>query len=108
MSKSEAARVFQVSRTAVHHWTKAFAEQGAKALKAKRRGRRQSSRLAPHEAATTVRLLTKTCPDQLGLPLWTRASVGQLLEHRYGVSASVWTVAQAVGADSPKTLATCL
>jgi transposase len=94
MSKSEAARVFQVSRTAVHHWTKAVDEQGAKALKAKRRGRRHSSRLAPHEAATTVRLLTKKCPDQLGLPfaLWTRESVGQLLEQRYGVSVSVWTV----------------
>lgn len=94
MSKSEAARVFQVSRTAVHHWTKAVEEQGAKALKAKKRGRRHSSRLAPHEAATTVRLLTKKCPDQLGLPfaLWTRESVGQLLEQRYGVSVSVWTV----------------
>lgn len=94
MSKSVAARVFQVSRTAVHHWTKAVEEQGAKALKAKKRGRRHSSRLAPHEAATTVRLLTKKCPDQLGLPfaLWTREGVRQLLEHRYGVSVSVWTV----------------
>lgn len=94
MSKSEAARVFQVSRTAVHHWTKAVEEQGAKALKAKKRGRRHASRLAPHEAATTVRLLTQKCPEQLGLPfaLWTRESVGQLLEQRYGVSVSVWTV----------------
>jgi len=94
MSKSEAAQVFQVSRTAVHHWTKAVDEQGAKALKAKKRGRRPSSRLAPHEAATTVRLLTEKCPDQLGLPfaLWTRESVRQLLEQRYGVSVSVWTV----------------
>ncbi|NJR53703.1 MAG: IS630 family transposase, partial [Acaryochloris sp. CRU_2_0] len=94
MSKSEAARFFSVSRTAVHHWTKVVNEQGAKALKAKKRGRRFSSRLAPHQAATTVRLITKKCPDQLGLPfaLWTRESVAQLLEQRYGVSVSVWTV----------------
>jgi transposase len=94
MSKSEAARVFQVSRTAIHNWTKAVDDHGAKALQAKQRGRRHSSRLAPHEAATTVRLLTQTCPDQLGLPfaLWTRESVGQLLEQRYGVSVSGWTV----------------
>lgn len=94
MSKSEAARVFQVSRTAIHNWTKAVDEQGVNALKAKKRGRRHSSRLAPHEAATTVRLLTQKCPDQLGLPfaLWTRESVGQLLEQRYGVAVSVWTV----------------
>jgi len=65
MSKSEAARVFQVSRTAIHNWTKAVDEHGAKALQAKQRGRRHSSRLAPHEAATTVRLLTQKCPDQL-------------------------------------------
>jgi transposase len=94
MSKSEAARVFSVSRTAIHHWTKAFSAQGSRALKAKKRGRRHSSRLAPHQAATTVRLITKQCPDQLGLPsaLWTRETVRQLLEERYGVSVSVWTV----------------
>ena len=41
-----------------------------------------------------MRLITKKCPDQLGLPLalWTREGVGQLLEQRYGVSVSVWTV----------------
>jgi transposase len=37
MSKSVAARVFKVSRTAVHNWTKATADQGTKALKAKKR-----------------------------------------------------------------------
>lgn len=94
LSKSEAAKVFRVSRTAVHHWTKAVNEYGVRALKAKRRGRRSSSRLAPHEAATTVRLMTNKCPDQLGLPfaLWTREGVRQLLEQRYHVSVSVWTV----------------
>lgn len=94
MSKSEAARVFSVSRTAVHHWTKVFKERGSRALQAKKRGRRYSSRLAPHQAATTVRLITQKCPDQLGLPfaLWTREGVRQLLEQRYGVSVSRWTV----------------
>lgn len=88
------ARVFQVSHTAMHHWTKAVDEQGAKALKAKKRGQSHSSRLAPHEAARTVWLLTQQCPDQLSLPfaLWTRESVGQLLAQRYGVSVLVWTV----------------
>jgi transposase len=94
MGKSEAARVFSVSRTSVHHWTKAVNQQGSRALKAKKRGRRPSSRLAPHEAATTVRLITQKCPDQLGLPfaLWTREGVRQFIEQRYGVSVSVWTV----------------
>jgi transposase len=74
MSKSQAARVFKVSRTAVHHWTKAAANEGAKALRARKRGRPKCSRLLPHQAATTVRLMEQKCPDSLGLPfyLWTR------------------------------------
>ena len=94
MSKAEAARVFGVSRTAVHHWTKAYRYGGAKALKAKQRGRRHRPRLAPHQAATTVRLIKQKCPDELGLdfPLWTREAVRQLLERRYDVAVSVWTI----------------
>lgn len=94
MSKSEAARVFKVSRTAVHHWTKATAIEGSKALKAKKRGRRPCSRLLPHQAATAVRLMEQKCPDSLGLPfyLWTREAVQQFLAERFELSVSVWTV----------------
>ena len=50
--------------------------------------------MAPHEAATTVRLVTDRCPDQLKLPfaLWTRAAVQQLLVERFDVQVSVRTV----------------
>jgi transposase len=94
MSKSEAARVFQVSRTAVHHWTKAVANGSTFSLKAKKRGPRASSRLLPHQAATAVRLMEQKCPDQLDLPfyLWTREAVQQFLAERFGLSVSVWTV----------------
>lgn len=94
MSKSEASRVFQVSRTAIHHWTKAKATKGSKALKAKKRGPRSSSRLLPHQAASSVRLMEQKCPDSLGLPfyLWTREAVQQFLAERFGLSVSVWTV----------------
>ncbi len=70
MSKSVASRVFKVSRTAIHNWTKATATVGAKALKAKKRGPRSSSRLLPHQAATAVRLIEQKCPDSLGLPFY--------------------------------------
>ena len=94
MSKSEAARVFKVSRTAVHHWTKAAVNQGAKALRAKKRGRPKCSRLLPHQAAKAVRLMEQKCPDSLGLPfyLWTREAVQQFLAERFELSVSVWTV----------------
>lgn len=94
MSKSEASRVFKVSRTAIHNWTKATATEGSKALKAKKRGPRSSSRLLPHQAATAVRLMELQCPDQLGLPfyLWTREAVQQFLLRRFELSVSVWTI----------------
>ncbi len=94
MSKSVAARVFKVSRTAIHNWTKATADQGTKALKAKKRGPRASSRLLPHQAATAVRLMEQKCPDALGLPfyLWTREAVQQFLAERFELSVSVWTI----------------
>lgn len=94
MSQTEAARVFGVSRVAVNGWVKTFRQQGAKGLKGKPRGRPRSLRLAPHQAATTVRIITIRCPDQLRLPfaLWTREAVQQLLAERFGVHVSIWTV----------------
>lgn len=94
MSKSEAARVFNVSRTAVHNWTKAVANSSVTSLKAKKRGPRTNSRLLPHEAATAVRLMEQKCPEALGLPfyLWTREAVQQFLAERFELLVSVWTI----------------
>jgi transposase len=41
-----------------------------------------------------VRLITDRCPDQLKLPffLWTREAVRDLIEQRFGIRLSVWTV----------------
>lgn len=94
LGKAQASRVFGVSRTAVHNWTTVFKTGGTRALRARRRGRPKVSRLAPHEAATTVCLITDRCPDQLKLPfvLWTREAVQQLLGQRFDMHVSVWTV----------------
>lgn len=94
MKKSVAARTFGVSRTAIDRWLRIVELGNITSLKSKKRGRPKGSRLAPHEAATTVRLITDRCPDQLKLPfaLWTRAAVQQLLAERFGLEVSVWTV----------------
>jgi transposase len=94
MKKSVAARTFGVSRTSIDRWLGIVELGNITSLKAKPRGRPKGTRLAPHEAATTVRLITDRCPDQLKLPfaLWTRGAVQQLLSDRYGVEVSVWTV----------------
>ena len=94
MSQSEAARVFGVSRQIVNAWVRRVEKAGAGALKARQRGRPREPRLAPHQAATTVRLILGGCPDPLRLPfaLWTREAVQRLLARKFGLRVSVWTV----------------
>lgn len=94
MRQVDAARVFAVGRTSIYYWLKAYKAGGHAALKARKRGPRRRSRLAGHQAATAVRLITNRCPDQLRFPfaLWTREAVQQLLGERFGIRVSVWTV----------------
>jgi transposase len=94
MSQAEAVRTFGVSKTAVHNWCKAYRAGGMTALKSKPRGRPRRSRLAGHQAATTVRIIQDRCPDQMKLPfaLWTRDAVRQLIVERFDIELSVWTV----------------
>ena len=94
MKPAVAARTFGVSRSSVWNWRKRVALGNITSLRSKKRGRPKGTQLAPHEAATTVRLVTDRCPDQLKLPfaLWTREAVQQLLAERFGVPVSVRTV----------------
>src|SRR6202162_1927110 len=94
LSQTEAARVFGVARGTVSRWMGLVERVGRRALKARRRGRPPVSRLAPHQAATTVRHIISGCPDQLSLPfaLWTREAVQELLSRKFDVQVSVWTV----------------
>ena len=94
LSQTEAARVFGVARGTVSRWRGLVERVGRRALKARRRGRPPVSRLAPHQAATTVRHIISGCPDQLNLPfaLWTREAVQDLLSRKFDLQVSVWTV----------------
>jgi transposase len=93
MRPARALRVFRVSRTAVYDWVQTYRAGGAQALQTHSLGRPKRSRLAGHQAATAVKLITELCPDQLKLPfaLWTRQAVCQLLAERFGLRVSVWT-----------------
>jgi transposase len=94
MSQVEAATVFAVSRAAVNKWSRLHEEGGARALKARRRGRPPEPRLSSEQRAQTMRWIVGQCPDQLRLPfaLWTREAVQQLLDREFGLRVSVWTV----------------
>jgi len=90
----EVAKTLGVTRQAVGRWVKAYRESGSKALKAKRRGRPKGGQLLPWQAAQMARTVTDRCPDQLKLPfyLWTREAVAELIEQRFGIRLSIWTV----------------
>ena len=92
-SKAEVARVFGVSRQAVHSWVRLEGSAGTAGLRARRRGRRPGGRLSAKQERTIRRLITDHCPDQLKLPfyLWTREAVVHLIARQCGVKISVWT-----------------
>lgn len=94
LTVASAAKIFGVSRQAIYNWLSRKDAAGARGLKARKRGPRKISRLAPHQAATTVRCIADRYPDQLKLPyaLWTREAVQALIRKRFGIDVSVWTV----------------
>lgn len=94
MGKSAAAGTFHVSRTSIDAWLEAYRRKGDSGLASGRRGRPPEPRLSKAQTAQARRLIRDRCPDQLKLPfaLWTRAAVGHLLEDRFDLKVSVWTV----------------
>ncbi len=73
---------------------KLYREGGEQALKVKQRGRPAGGKLLGWQAATICNIIRDHCPDQLKLPsaLWTREAVGQLIERKFGIKLSIWTV----------------
>jgi transposase len=90
----EVAKLFGVTRQAVGKWLKKYRESGMQGLKSRRQGRPKGRTLLSWQAAQIVRTITDRCPEQLKLPfyLWTREAVAQLIEKRFGIRLSVWTV----------------
>jgi len=90
----DVAEMLGVTRQTVGKWMKKFRQGGEKALKAKRRGRPKGGSLLFWQAAHIAKAVVDHHPEQLKLPfyLWTREAVGQLIERRFGIGLSVWTV----------------
>jgi len=93
-TQEEAAKLFGVTRQSIGRWIKKYREGGIRRLKARRQGRPPGRSLQPWQVAQTVRAITDRHPDQLKLPfyLWTREAVARLIEDRFGLILSVWTV----------------
>jgi transposase len=90
----EAAQIFGVTRQAVGKWVKKYREGGARALRARKRGRPSKSSLLPWQAAQIAKAVVHRYPEQLKLPfyLWTREAVAELIERKFEIRLSRWTV----------------
>jgi transposase len=90
----EAAELFGITRQAVGRWVKKYREGGEKALRAKKKGRPKGKSLEPWQAAQIAKAIVDHHPEQLKMPfyLWTRDAVAELIEKRFGIGLSRWTV----------------
>lgn len=96
--QGEVARGMGVSKQVISRWVCRARRGGPVALQGRRRGRPPGGRLKPWQSATSVRLITDRCPDQLKLPfaLWTREAVRDLIARKFGLQLSVWTMGRAL------------
>jgi len=96
MTRAEIGEIVGVHADTVGRWLKAYATEGAKALKLKTRGRREGSgrRLTEDQERKTRKLLADKTPDQLKMPyaLWTRESVRELIKEQFGIALPIRTV----------------
>lgn len=96
-TQEQVAEDFEVTRQAVGKWWAVYKVGGMSALRKKSRRPKSadgSGDLRGWQCASIVRTIMKKTPDQLdfGFMLWTRDAVAQLIEDRFGIKLSKWTV----------------
>ena len=99
MTQRAAARMFEVSENSVSAWVRSFRGSGAASLKTKRIGRPKGTALTKAQAMSIRKSVVGNSPDQLRLPgmLWTREAVSELVERRFGIRLSRWTIGRYLG-----------
>jgi len=90
----EVAKLFGITRQAVGEWLKLYKTYGKKSLNAKRRGRPKGVTLDKKQSLQIIKAITDRNPEQLKLPfyLWTREAVANLIERKFKICLSIWTV----------------
>jgi transposase len=94
MTQTLAAEIFGVTRTSVCLWVKAYSKGGEASLQSKPKGRPKGGKLTKTQEESIRKSVLGKNPGQLRLPglLWTRDLVGELIERRFGIVLSRWTV----------------
>lgn len=90
-TQRQAAEIFCVTERSVNKIWNKYKVSGKRSLENKKRGAKGGRKINGKQAAEVRMLIKDKLPDQLKLAygLWTRESVQQLIERRYGVTLSV-------------------
>ncbi len=93
-TQTEAAQLFGVTRQTVCLWMAQYRRLGKASFTYAKRGRPKGGRLNTQQRQHVFRAVLDRHPDQLKLPfyLWTRDAVRMLIQRRFGLKLSVWTV----------------
>jgi transposase len=93
-SKVYISKQLCVSRKSVYKWVKSYSKSGYKSLNNQKRGRPKGTQMQPWQCAQIVSLIKNYCPDELSIPffLWTREAVAFLIQEKFKVKLSKWTV----------------
>jgi transposase len=96
-TQGEVAKLFGVSIKAVNNWCKIYRLHGLPGLRMKSRRPKsvdEGGKLKGWQSASIVRTVMRKTPDQLdfGFMLWTRDAVAQLIQSRFKIRLSKWTV----------------
>ncbi len=90
------AKLFGVTRQALHRWMRLYHARGEAALRAGRKGApRTGGKLKPWQCAQAVKVISDKCPEQLKLPgfwLWTREAVQLYIKTSFGLELSLSSV----------------
>lgn len=86
--------ILGISTRSLYNWIKAYKLSGAKGLKIRKRGHPGGSQLKNWQSAQIVKIIKNYCPNELSMPffLWTRESVGMLIQKKFNIKLSKWTV----------------
>ena len=98
MLLKDIAELLEVSSKAVGNWIKRYKQQGASALKSKKRGVAMGTnrQLTPEQESRIRKQIIDKAPDQLKLDyaLWTRKAVMELIEQETGIKMPVRSVGE--------------
>jgi transposase len=94
MPLKDIAETLGISISTVNKVLKLYRQKGIKGIALRKRGRTSEKKLNKIQERQIQNMIMDKTPDQLKLPfaLWTRDAVTKLIEFKFGIKVSKWTI----------------